>query len=127
MPCRRILSLGAPSLLLITSAVAQQPGVNAIGVAASIVAAREAERGFGWDNRYKLSLAQSLASLPGATLLQAASQGPDANLRPIVGASLGDASKDLVFTPIPPCRIAISVVTVPAGGSTQVNFRIRGT
>src|SRR5262249_38087540 len=96
-------------------------------LATSLVTAREAESGFDWDARFKLSLTHTLASLPPGALDQVAAQGPNADWRQLIGASVGDADKDLVFTPIPPCRIGISAVSVPAGGFTAVNYRIRGT
>src|SRR5262245_58818553 len=120
----------ALSLCLAVSSAAlaqQQPHDDAKSLAASVVAAREAESGFDWDERMRISLMQTLASLAPETLRQLASRGPGADLRPEVAGTVGDANRDLVFTPIPPCRVAISAVSVPAGGSTAVNYRIRGS
>ena len=59
------------------------------------------------EDTYKLSLALSLASLPLDRLERLASD-PTAG---IVGPSVGDARRDLVFTPLTPCRVAV----VPKG------------
>src|SRR5262245_8068236 len=123
-PIQRDLTLALLSLVVSPAAPAQQRDRGSL--AAAVVAAREAESGFDWDERMRVSLTRTLASLPLDTLGQLASAGPGADLRQ-VGATVGDANKDPVFTAIPPCRVAISAVSVPPGGFTAVNYRIRGT
>src|SRR5262245_58110481 len=133
MRFRSVLVIGSSSIVLIATARAEDPNGDLRALAGQVVAAREAESGFDWDERFRLSLTQSLASLPASTLLRIASEGPEVDIRRAaagqdqVGASIGDANRDLVFTPITPCRVAVSMITVPSGGATSVNYRIRGS
>src|SRR5262245_11709776 len=98
MRSRTVLALGSCSLLLIVTARAQDPNGELRAVAAQVVAAREAESGFEWDERFRLSLTHSLASLSATTLFRIASEGPEVDIRlqiagqDQVGASIGDAN-----------------------------------
>lgn len=96
-----------------------------LDLAESILATREAEAGRVLDSRYRAFLKADLSSATAAQL-EAAQNDSRASLNGVF--ILGDTSADLVYTPLPPCRI-IDTRLATAGilvGGTQRNFLVAG-
>lgn len=134
--CVWVLALGAVS----TGAQAQVNGgpgedtetavlvadaARRLELAESILAAREAQTGRALDPKYRAFLKADLSSAT-AGQLEAAAADPAANLHELM--TPGDTSVDLVYTPVPPCRI-IDTRSATAGilvANTQRNFVVAG-
>jgi hypothetical protein len=93
-------------------------------LAEALLASRETETGRPLDARYRAFLKAGLADVA-ASRLEAALEEGGANLGDL--ARVGDTAADLVFTPVPPCRILDTRV---AGGimvaGTPRNFFVAG-
>jgi len=103
----------------VTSALRDEaPSQN---LAESLVSRREAAQQRAFDPLYRAQLVQALSALPSAELEALRSREDDPPLPNV----LGDSSKDLVYTPIRPCRIFDTrVVGGPLAAGTARNFMV---
>src|SRR5262245_16466558 len=146
MRLRNVVMVVAGSCAQLT-ALGQSAGDSDVrrALAQSIASARESAGGRQWDAAFRASFVSRLSEVGFEALARLAQDGEAADLGPYIGygvrpaasqgatpaPGLGDSTKDLVFTPIAPCRVINSVaapgpIVVPPGGSTTKEYVIRG-
>lgn len=105
----------------------QDDGARRQELVTSVVAAREKASGRTFSPRLRASLASRLSQVDLGALEAFAASGGLGSLDSFVPNVIGEAAKDLVFTPVTPCRI---VNTTVAGGviagNTARSFYVNG-